>query len=99
VGTRGRPLRDLHDSPALGASQSRVLGVEEKARVDCEGVEVRVRDLRAEVRPGMTISKNVVYRHGEGIGVQNGLLATERREDCAVIATREVAMMDVYLCV
>jgi hypothetical protein len=52
VGTRGRPLRDLHDSPALGASQSRVRGVEEKARVDCEVGEVRVRDLRADVRPG-----------------------------------------------
>ena len=65
VGTRGRPLRDLQDSPALGASQSRVLGVDEKARDDCEGVEVRVRDLRAEVRPGIhvTISKNAVYRH------------------------------------
>ena len=92
-------MRDLHDSPALGANQSRVRGVEENARVACERVGVRVRDLRAEVRPGMTISKNVVYRHGESIGVQNGLLATERREDCAVIATRVVAMMDVYSCV
>jgi hypothetical protein len=36
---------------------------------------------------------------GDGIGVQNGLLATERREDCAVIATRVVAMMCVFLCV
>jgi hypothetical protein len=72
-------LRDLHDSPALGASQSRVLGVEEKARVACEGVGV--------------------YSIGDGVGVQIGLLATERREDCAVIATRVVAMMGVYLCV
>ena len=73
-------MRDLHDSPALGANQSRVRGVEENARVACERVGVRVRDLRAEVR-------------------QIGLLATERREDCAVIATRVVAMMDVYSCV
>ena len=44
-------MRDLHDSPALGANQSRVRGVEENARVACERVGVRVRDLRAEVRP------------------------------------------------
>ena len=60
VGTRGRPLRDLHDSPALGASQSRVRGVEENARVDCEGVEVRVSDLRAEVRPTEFLLARVV---------------------------------------
>jgi hypothetical protein len=44
-------LRDLQDSPALGASQSRVLGVEEKAREVCEGVEAMARALRADVRP------------------------------------------------
>lgn len=33
------------------------------------------------------------------MGVQIGLLATEWREDCAVIATRVVAMMVVRLCV
>ena len=91
-------MRDLHDSPALGASQSRARGVEEKARVDCEGVELRVRDLRAEVRPGKFISKNVWYTISDGAGVQNGLLATERKEDCAVIATRVVAMMSVCVC-
>lgn len=53
VGTRGRPLRDLQDSPALGASQSRVLGVEEKAREACEGVGAMVRERSADVRPGM----------------------------------------------
>ena len=32
VGTRGRPLRDLVLSPALGESQSRAVEVEEKGR-------------------------------------------------------------------
>jgi hypothetical protein len=93
-------LRDLQDSPALGASQSRVRGVEENARVACEGVRVGVivRDLRAEVRPGETVSRIVWCTIGDGIGVQIGLLATERREDCAVIATRVVAMVVVCLC-
>lgn len=36
----------------MGISQSRVRGVEEKAREeDCEEVGVRVRDRRADVRP------------------------------------------------
>lgn len=35
----------------MGASQSRVLGVEEKAREECEGAGVMVRDRRADVRP------------------------------------------------
>jgi hypothetical protein len=43
----------LQDSPALGISQSRVRGVEEKAREEDEGVELRLRDRRADVRPGM----------------------------------------------
>ena len=41
----------------------------------------------------------VYHLFGDGVGEQIGLLATERREDCAVIATRVVAMMDVYSCV
>lgn len=43
----------MQDSPALGASQSRVRGVEEKAQEECEGVGVIVRDRRADVRPGV----------------------------------------------
>lgn len=54
VGTRGRPLRDLEDSPALGESQSRLRGVEEKFRVaggDRVGADVSVRASRADRRP------------------------------------------------
>jgi hypothetical protein len=43
----------LQDSPALGISQSRVRGVEEKAREEVDGVGERVRDRRADVRPGV----------------------------------------------
>lgn len=52
VGTRGRPLRDLRDSPALGVSQLEGWGVEEKARTVC-GVEADGRsERRAVLRAG-----------------------------------------------
>lgn len=66
--------------------------MEEKARMDCEGVELRVRDRRAEVRPGIA---GLVLRLGQkviGLNVQHDLLVKER-EDCIVAATRLAAMV------
>lgn len=66
--------------------------MEENARMGCEGVELRVRDRRAEVRPDIA---GLVLRLGQkviGLNVQHDLLVKER-EDCIVAATRLAAIM------
>lgn len=58
---RGLPLRDLLLSPALGASQLRVVGVLEKARW-CDGLSARV--LSAVLRPELVVSQQLNRRAG-----------------------------------
>lgn len=92
VGTRGRPLRDLLLSPALGESQSSVRGVVWKERVEgdadaTEGRELdKERSCRADRRPRSTVSMvggASALADGEAL-LQQVRVVNEERRDCEV---------------
>lgn len=91
VGHFGRPFLDLVDSPALGASQSSVRGVEEKARVwDCWAWEQSA--WRALRRPGLVSwVKTLTWNGGEGI--QQALVVKDEEEDSADMGAHIVAIL------
>lgn len=92
VGTRGRPLRDLLLSPALGESQSCVRGVVWKERVEggVDAIEVRgldtERSCRAERRPKDTVSMvgGASASADEEALLQQVRVVKEERRDCEV---------------